>query len=141
MTHPESHNATLEEENDLSLAHANIEPVPRKPDALSGSVASDSRGTETEDVNMNDSRTALRKLRPDPRKMRKKSKLVQVRLSGKSLQQIENMQAVTGVRNRTQLITAAIALADIILTETDEGGRLRIEKPDGTVEYLRMVGI
>lgn len=68
------------------------------------------------------------------------TKLVQMRLLPKTLKRIENLQKMTGNPNRTQLVSGSIQLAEAILHDLKSGGKVYVEKPDGTREVLRFVG-
>ena len=68
-------------------------------------------------------------------------KLVQMRMRPKTLEQVENLQHLTGIDNRTQVVASAIQLADWLVTTVSNGGKLSVEWPDGEKETVRLVGL
>ena len=74
--------------------------------------------------------------------MNDESKLVQMRLRPRTLENINHLTALTGVANRTQLVAASIDIANELLTSIKEqGAKVYIEHPDGRKEILKLVGI
>ena len=69
------------------------------------------------------------------------STLVQMRLQPKTMERIERLSDLTGTKNRTQIIAAAIELAEEVFRSQKEGTRIFFEKPDGTKERLKIIGI
>lgn len=69
------------------------------------------------------------------------SQLVQMRLSPKTMDHVKHLKKLTGISNRTQLVASAIQLTDILRSKTEAGGRLCVENPDGTKDYITVVGL
>jgi uncharacterized protein (DUF1778 family) len=69
------------------------------------------------------------------------STLVQMRLQPKTMDRIERLSELTGTKNRTQIIAAAIELAEEVIRSQNEGTRILFERPDGTKERLKIIGI
>jgi len=67
------------------------------------------------------------------------SKLVQMRLSSQTMGRIMHLKRLTGVRNRTQLVSAAIKLMDVALSEVDDGTKLCLKRSDGSLDYITVV--
>lgn len=71
---------------------------------------------------------------------KREPKLVQARLSPQTMDKLEHLEELTGATNRTQVVAAAIHLAELILTETRENNaELYMEKEDGTKERIRVL--
>ena len=69
------------------------------------------------------------------------TKLIQMRLRSRTLDSLRNIQNLTGISNRTQIIATAIQLTDIITQALSEDGKLCVEHKDGTKEYITLVGL
>ncbi|GAC1417353.1 MAG: hypothetical protein NVS1B13_14280 [Flavisolibacter sp.] len=67
--------------------------------------------------------------------------LVQMRLQPKTMERIEHLSEITGTTNRTQLVATSIELAEELMKNEKEGGKIFIEKPDGTRERIKIVGL
>ncbi len=70
-----------------------------------------------------------------------KTTLVQMRLQPDTLERIEKLSKLTQTDNRAQLISSAIRLTDDMINMVKNGAKLYIEKPDGTKELLKIMGI
>ncbi len=68
-------------------------------------------------------------------------KPVQMRLRQQTLDRIENLSRITGTANRTQIVSGSIQLAEILVKNQSEGGKLYLEKPDGTKELVKIIGL
>ncbi len=68
-------------------------------------------------------------------------KLVQMRMRPKTLEQVEHLQHLTGIDNRTQVVASAIQLAEWLVTTISKGGKLSVEWPDGEKETVTLVGL
>ena len=80
----------------------------------------------------------VQKAPPDKKLFRK---LVQMKFSQHTLDRIENMRNITGITNRTHLVASAIQIASLIMTEVFRGGKITIERKDGTKSELTVVGL
>lgn len=70
-----------------------------------------------------------------------KSQLVQMRIQPKTLQSIDNLTNLTGTTNRTQLISSAIQLTELIVKSIQAGGQVYLEGKDGKKEYIKFIGL
>jgi len=68
-------------------------------------------------------------------------KLVQMRLLPVTLDRIENLSKLTRIDNRTQLISSSIQLTEELVSNMKAGGKVYIEKPDGTKHLIQLVGL
>lgn len=68
-------------------------------------------------------------------------KLIQMRMRPKTLEQVEHLQHLTGIDNRTQIVASAIQIADWLATTISNGGKLSVEWPNGEKETVRLVGL
>ncbi|MCY7349823.1 MAG: hypothetical protein LH606_04040 [Cytophagaceae bacterium] len=68
-------------------------------------------------------------------------KPVQMRLRQQTLDRIENLSRLTGTDNRTQIVSGSIQIAELLLKNQSEGGKLYMEKPDGTRELIKIIGL
>lgn len=68
-------------------------------------------------------------------------KPVQMRLRQQTLDRIENLRQLTGTDNRTQIVSGSIQLAELLIKNQNEGGKLILEKPDGTKELVKIIGL
>jgi predicted DNA-binding protein len=66
--------------------------------------------------------------------------LVQMRLQPKTMERIDNLCAITGTTNRTQLIATSVELAEELMSNVKEGAKIYIVKTDGTKELIRIIG-
>lgn len=71
----------------------------------------------------------------------KKTSLIQVRLTAKADGNLQKLVSTTGIKNRTQLVNAAIDLAADVLATIQKGGSVIYELPDGSKERLKVVGV
>ena len=67
--------------------------------------------------------------------------LVQMKLGEKDLQRIEHIKNLTGETNRTRIVTTAIELADMVISNLKNKGKVVIEHPDGSKETVKLVGL
>ena len=68
-------------------------------------------------------------------------KSVQMRFTPKTIRNVAHLKRLTGIRNRTQIVSAAIQLTDAIISEINKDGKLCIERSDGSVDYITIVGL
>ena len=96
-----------------------------------------------EDVSSTDSvnNENTTKQRPPAKSTSEKKKLVQMRLNSSTLDRIENMSKMTGITNRTHLVTSSIQIAELIMEEANNGAVISLKRPDGTTRELTIVGI
>lgn len=73
--------------------------------------------------------------------MKDSRKLVQVRLTPRSLDNLHGLEKLTGLTNQTQLISASIDLAHEVLQTITTGGNVICENSDGTRDRLKPIGI
>lgn len=67
--------------------------------------------------------------------------LVQMRLLPKTMDRINNLLQITGAANRTQLVASSIQLAEELISNVKDGNKIIIEKPDGTRERIKFIGL
>ena len=67
--------------------------------------------------------------------------LVQMKLGEKDLERIDNIKNLTGETNRTRIVTTAIELADMVISNLKKKGKVVIEHPDGSKETIKLVGL
>ena len=67
------------------------------------------------------------------------AKLVQMRLQPKTLERLTRLSELTHTTNKTQIISTALQLAEVILKSQATGGKIIIEKQDGTREALQVI--
>jgi hypothetical protein len=72
---------------------------------------------------------------------KEKSTLIQMRLQPKSMQRINDLTDLTGIRNRTQLIANSIELTEELVKNAKDGAKIYIERKDGTRELIKIVGL
>lgn len=70
-----------------------------------------------------------------------KTQLVQMRLRPKTIERIEKLRKNSGIDNRTQLVSNAIEVTEALSEYIHAGGKIYIEKKDGTKELLNIIGI
>ena len=70
----------------------------------------------------------------------KETTLVQMRLQPKTMERIDNLSAITGTTNRTQLIATSVELAEELMSNAKEGAKIYIEKKDGSRELIKIIG-
>jgi hypothetical protein len=73
--------------------------------------------------------------------MPNETQLVQMRLLPKTMDRLSNLQKLTKTDNRTQIISTAIQLAELVIDSIEKGGNVYIQSPDGKIELVRIVGI
>lgn len=73
--------------------------------------------------------------------IKEKSILIQMRLRPKSMQRINDLIDLTGIKNRTQLIANSIELTEELVKNAKEGAMIYIERKDGTRKILQIVGL
>jgi|GEM_PF-2499605 len=66
--------------------------------------------------------------------------LVQMRLQPRTMERIDNLSAITGTTNRTQLIATSVELAEELMSSAKQGAKIYIEKPDGSKELIKIIG-
>ena len=76
-----------------------------------------------------------------PEQPKTETRLIQMRLRPKTIETISRLQQVTGVSNRTQLVSASVEIANEVMSSLKEGAKVYIERPDGRKELLKVVGI
>lgn len=70
------------------------------------------------------------------------SQLIQMRVRKRTLDNIHELSSLTGVANRTQLVSASVDIAkEVLKSIKQEGAKVYIEHPDGRKEVLKLVGI
>lgn len=70
------------------------------------------------------------------------SQLVQMRLQPNTMERLEELQALTGITNRTQLVALSIQLAHEIIMNIKAGGKVYMESEDGKArERISIIGI
>lgn len=67
--------------------------------------------------------------------------LVQMRLLPKTIDRINNLSNITGTNNRTQLVASSIEIAEEMISNVKDGNKIFIEKPDGTRERIKIIGL
>lgn len=67
--------------------------------------------------------------------------LVQMRLLPKTMDRINNLSKITGTTNRTQLVASSIEIAEEMISNVKDGNKIFIEKPDGTRERIKIIGL
>ncbi len=70
-----------------------------------------------------------------------KTQLVQMRLRPKTIERIDKLSKNSGIVNRTQLVSTAIEVTEALSEYIRAGGKIYIEKKDGTKERLNINGI
>lgn len=70
-----------------------------------------------------------------------KKKLVQVRLGKRANSNLKALEDLTGVTNKTQLVSTALDLSREILETIAKGGNVICENPDGTRDRLKPIGL
>jgi len=68
-------------------------------------------------------------------------KLVSMKLTGSTISKIENIKNIINEDNRTQIVATSINLLNQLLIDIQNGGKVYIEKKDGTKEIIRFIGI
>jgi len=68
-------------------------------------------------------------------------KLVSMKLTGSTISKIENIKNIINEDNRTQIVATSINLLNQLLNDIQNGGKVYIEKKDGTKEIIRFIGI
>lgn len=68
------------------------------------------------------------------------SKLVQMKLQPKTLERIDRLSKLTNTDNRTQIVSSSIQLTEELLSILKGGSKIYIEKPDGTKEFVKIIG-
>jgi len=63
-----------------------------------------------------------------------------MRLRKKTLDRLEELHELTGIDNRTQIVTSSIQLAHWISNVQHAGGKLVVEYSNGDREALRILG-
>ena len=63
-----------------------------------------------------------------------------MRLRPKTLEALDNLQDITGVNNRTQIVAYAIQIAEQLLKANEDGFKIYVESPKGEREALWLVG-
>lgn len=71
----------------------------------------------------------------------RESKLVSMRFQPETVDRVNSLQEMTGVRNRTQVTAEAIALAQWWVKKKSEGAKLYAEYPDGERESVVIPGL
>ncbi|MFZ6024915.1 MAG: hypothetical protein ACOYVG_10750 [Bacteroidota bacterium] len=71
----------------------------------------------------------------------KTSQLVQMRFQPKTVERINHLSDMTGISNRTQLVSSSIQLTEELIKNVNEGAKIYIERKDGKKELLKIVGI
>ena len=66
--------------------------------------------------------------------------MVQMRLQPRTMERIDNLSAITGTTNRTQLIATSVELAEELMSSAKQGAKIYIEKPDGSKELIKIIG-
>lgn len=69
------------------------------------------------------------------------SKLVQMRFQPGTVERVENLQDMTGITNRTQIVATAIELAEFIAGAIVRGGKVYVEREGGDRELITVVGL
>ncbi len=64
-----------------------------------------------------------------------------MRLQPKTLEKINRLTELTKMSNRTQLVSASIQLTEELLSIIKGGSKLYIERPDGTKELVKIIGL
>jgi hypothetical protein len=67
--------------------------------------------------------------------------LVQMRLQPKTMDRIDNLSKITGTTNRTQLVASSIELTEELVVSSRQGSKIYIERPDGTRELIKIIGL
>jgi hypothetical protein len=67
--------------------------------------------------------------------------LVQMRLQPKTMERINRLSEITGTTNRTQLVASSIELTEELMSNTKDGGKIYIERADGTKERIKIIGL
>ncbi len=67
--------------------------------------------------------------------------LVQMRLQPKTMERINRLSEITGTSNRTQLVASSIELTEELMSNAKAGGKIFIERPDGTRETIKIIGL
>lgn len=70
-----------------------------------------------------------------------KASLLQMRLKPKTKETLENLAKLTGVSNKTQVVTSAIFLAEEIVRNLKNGGKVYVKSRNGKTELLKFVGV
>jgi hypothetical protein len=73
--------------------------------------------------------------------MATETQLIQMRFLPETMQRLEDLRELTGVDNRTQIVSTAIQLAEIVIKSINKGGNVYIEAANGEMERIRFVGI
>ena len=71
---------------------------------------------------------------------RKPSKTVQMRFQPSTVDRVNDLKEWTGIDNRTQIVASSIEIVHEIFAAMLEGQRLYLEKEDGELEELTVVG-
>jgi len=68
-------------------------------------------------------------------------KLVQMKLLTETVRRVAALEKALGARNRTDAVSRAIDIADLIVSAAKSKGSIVIERPDGTRERLVVPGL
>lgn len=71
----------------------------------------------------------------------KETKPVQMRLRKDTLEQVQQLQELTRIQNRTRIVTTAIDLTNKLFSKIKKGSKIVIENPDGTKETITIIGL
>ena len=66
---------------------------------------------------------------------------VTMKLSRKTIERVERIKNETQEKNRTRIVATGIEILDLLITEVRDGGKIFIEKSDGSKERLNIVGL
>ena len=66
---------------------------------------------------------------------------VTMKLSDKTIERVTRIKNETQEKNRTRIIATGIEVLDLLITEVKHGGKIFIEKADGTKEKINIVGL
>ena len=61
---------------------------------------------------------------------------VTMNLSQRTIDNVDLINGIIKAKNKTQAVSTAIEIAKIILTEIQNGNKIKIEQPDGNIKEI-----
>jgi len=69
------------------------------------------------------------------------TKNVQMRLSLDTLSKIDDIKNITGVENRTRIVTSGVTLLQSVCSEFDKGNQVYVEDKDGNKKQIMLLNL
>lgn len=66
---------------------------------------------------------------------------VTMKLSSKTIERVERIKDQTQEKNRTRIMATGVEILDLLINEVQHGGKIFIEKTDGSKEKINIVGL